>query len=242
MVPAGLAYAGNNQIWMCGTGVFEVVPLRCLDLTSCERIHECADTALLGGGLALDGNVLYQMKSGLVRAINPWECEVISSGIAPSPDLEATGLAWDGEYLWQVDSQTLWQFTPPPECKVVKSCPNPVGFRAQGLSFCGRFLNWRIPTNNYLVMIDPNSCQFIENCTLPEPGAVYGITSDGLSTVYIGTVTCAPGTYNCTSYIVEVEVDCSDPTSVENQSWGQLKSLYRTEDAEQKTQGGSIGP
>jgi hypothetical protein len=72
--------------------------------------------------------------------------------------------------------------------------------------------------------------------------SVGGITSDGLSNVYISLRHCDFFGFNCETYILDVEVDCSDPTSVEQQSWGKVKSFYRTENAEEKTQGSSIAP
>jgi hypothetical protein len=250
----GLAPAGNSQVWMCQKSGFGY-PIRLFDLTSCGFAHTCVDTSLRGEDIAFDGSILYQIRDGLVRAIDPWKCEVISTGKAPSSELDMTGLAWDGEYLWQADSQTFWQFTPPPECKVIKSCPNPFGLDAGGVAFCGRYLTWLVIVPPYagwhLAKMDPNSCEgaIDESCIVPITqivgdlgSSVGGITSDGLSNVYISLRHCDFFGFNCETYILDVEVDCSDPTSVEQQSWGKVKSFYRTENAEEKTQGSSIAP
>jgi hypothetical protein len=166
---------------------------------------------------AFDGTFLYHYDfgTGLLYTIDPTTGMVVGSCNPPGDDL-AEGLTWREGFLWKGDSQNIYVFTPPPDCTVVNSFPNPGGDSADGLADCGDYIIM-LGYSGVIYQLDPSNGLIVEQCDLNEGAMGNGLASDGLGVLWAD---------HTGGYVDVVAVNCYVPFPVEETSWGTIKAMY----------------
>ena len=103
--------------------------------------------------------------------------EVVFSFNAPAEN--PTGLAWDGQFLWNADATTnrIYQINPETGA-VIYSVPGPAGAVINGLTWDGSFLWCCDRENDQLCKININDSSVVQTIGL-ETGSARGLTFDG---------------------------------------------------------------
>jgi hypothetical protein len=219
----GEADAGGGYVWQTDYFMAEVdlVYIATNEFDRCRVVDRIRVPMGNPSENAYDGRYLYHYNygTGLIYKIDPDTHQIVAQCDAPGDD-HAEGLAWDGEALWKGDSEHLFRFTPPPDCKLLARIPNPPLDSADGLGFCGGRLIM-LGYSGRLYQIDPSDGTIVHECMVFEGVNGNGLDTDGLSQVL------ADFHGGGRDHFDRVGFDCSGAVPTRSTSWGATKIRYR---------------
>jgi subtilisin family serine protease len=129
-----------------------------------------------GPGIDAAGSEVVERPEPTTMTMPQSTCEVITSFLAPG--IGPLGLAWDGEYLWNVDWETdmIYKLNPSTG-SVVQSFSSP-GTRPYGLTYDGTYLWVADRDTDMIDQLDPATGSVVSSISTPE-GEPMGLTWDG---------------------------------------------------------------